>query len=421
MVSEELIDLLLAQYVAPGRDGSFNPNEAYKVSQMLSDPMQAALFGLLAGGQGFAPEAFMPVSDGFDEFDLPVDPLAPYLAMDPGSIEGATALLVSQGTPPSDVPGKLAELGVFDAWSGDDREGAELAQTLANDLFGKVVEYDQSVAAIPGMFRDEEGGWVYGGEGQRVGNTIRVERFKPSETQAMFDGAGLSNPFVQYQPDDFADVSGTAARVAEIEAGLEPLRAERQALRAEQSAAADKEEWDPRVAAIRDLLRDGIPTPERDEGEQRVASPLHAYGGNSSAGNLAATAHNFAKSPTMMKAYMNSPLNGMLPSVGGGVQGKGLASTVRMFQAESPEVRQRLYERRFGALPDIADRDPQIVSQELADNWLAQRDVAKGAHQARGEAALASYIAEQEAARARRTGRSPLTDQLAARAYGALR
>lgn len=193
MTDQELIELLL--YTTQGTTDKYGNPESYdldtqnkqgtrygKITNLLDEPM-------FAGGPGaYDPSAFDPVVDRVDRFDVPADPLAPYMtAAAADSIEGYIARNISQGFTPSQI---IDELNAERKLTSPQQ--AESMTTLATDLFSRQGEYQSKVASLP---TDPT-------TGQPMTEQVT---YRDSDAAQRYRDQGLPLPTDRFTEDDFSN------------------------------------------------------------------------------------------------------------------------------------------------------------------------------------------------------------------------
>lgn len=209
-----LVAMTLAQQYgaktnSKGQTTGVNPNGLQDFMQMLAEPKQAALLaGLMGSSGGFDPAAFKPVEKGVDEFEVPNNPLSPYMQLGPTSMEGIIAQGIASGAAPSEV---VAELG-FDEGTDQLKE----AKKLAGELFAKHHDWQAEMSVVPGMVQGEDGQFHFaGGEGlEASGRKIIRRNMEDSEMAATFKALGLPSPFEEFGANDFLSDEGYGSMLA---------------------------------------------------------------------------------------------------------------------------------------------------------------------------------------------------------------
>lgn len=175
--------------------------------QSLQNPMLAALMG---GGRGFDPAAFDPVQVGQDTFDVPADPLAPYLQLPDGSEEKTIASGIANGRSPEQIVQDFAFTNPDDA---------KRVRATANDLFKERSKYQTAIQSVPG-FDPSTGQWSVPDGGQYVGGKLILPKLGPSELTQTFEKYGIPTPNTQfsaqslgYDPSQQSTVEGLAQQV----------------------------------------------------------------------------------------------------------------------------------------------------------------------------------------------------------------
>lgn len=163
--------------------------------QSLQNPLMTALLG---NGGGFDPKAFDPVQVGQDTFDVPSDPLAPYLQFGPNSEEGLIATSLQQGLSPEQIVQKAASQG--GAYS--DPKALDRVRSTANQMFKENVAYQNSLSTLPG-YDPQSGQWSPPEGGQVAGGKLVVPKYGPSELTQTFDKYGIPTPNTQFTSQDY--------------------------------------------------------------------------------------------------------------------------------------------------------------------------------------------------------------------------
>ena len=206
-MDEDMMRRLLASLMqsAPSYDkyGNVEPNDLdYQKSAANWQQDQYALMGdplsvLSAGQGGFDASAYQDVQDGFDSYDLPANPLAPYLSLSADSEEGNIAARIARGESPDQIAKAWAEQGESDA------DVLARVRETANELFKGQFEFEQGMQGVPGMTRGEDGSWQYQGDGNIVGNQVQVPKMVRSKAAQQYDEMGLPTPDLTFGRQDF--------------------------------------------------------------------------------------------------------------------------------------------------------------------------------------------------------------------------
>lgn len=194
-----------------------NPNGLQDFMQMLAQPTQGALLaGLFGTSGGFDPAAFQPVEGKADEFDIPNNPLSPYMMLGETALERAVAADIAAGLSPTE---SLANSGLDEG-----TEAYKDAKKLATDLFVKHHDFRSKMSVVPGMEQDDEGNFHFvGGENLEIrGDKVVRKNFDDSGLAKQFKEMGLPSPFEQFSDDDFLSDEGRTSR-ANVEAAQPEL------------------------------------------------------------------------------------------------------------------------------------------------------------------------------------------------------
>jgi len=212
---------LLQQYLAmmlsasPDGDGLDYQKDAYNWLQDQNDLMADPMMALFGGAGTVDPYAFAPQQVDQQEFDVPQNPLQPYLSLSETSEEGAIARAIALGMSPSEAYSKLAEVNSL---YKDDPEAAKRARGLADTLFSGYSQYDQQMSTLPDMQRAEDGSWQYQGQGQMQGGKLIVPVMGDSKATRRYTDLGLPTPVDQFGMADFGYGQDREAESAQLAA-----------------------------------------------------------------------------------------------------------------------------------------------------------------------------------------------------------
>lgn len=319
-------------------------NYQQDINQMMGDPLLA----MYSGGGSFDPSLYQDVaSSGSDSFDVPSDPLEPYLGLAPNA-DGSNSdeFTVAEGLRNGLSPGQIvARFG-----DGIDPDTSKRIRQLAEGLFKEQSSYGQRMRALPGFYQGQDGQWSYDGPGSVAGGKLTVPRMERSVAAKQFDAAGLPTPDQQFTQADFG--YGDDRRFAREDqlAQLKQLQADRAAAKAGVVGGRSADvSWAGGVKPV-------VPTYMR-EGE-RLGAPFLADNSTD---------------------LMNSERLGFVPSVGGAVDRRNF---------NLPALRRG----------DIAAGRASFESQASQNtNWLAAQRIRRGS---KGQNELKAMKAYSKAARA---------------------
>lgn len=221
-IPPELLQQFLQMLLSTNPDSVDYGKDAYNWMQDQNDLMADPIMALFGGAGTVDPYAFAPVQTGAQEFDVPTNPLQPYLSLDPTSEEGFIATAVAAGKSPEQAVAMLAEKN---ALYKNDPDAAKRARELASNLFSGYSQYDQQMSTLPDMVRGENGSWQYQGQGQIQGGRLTVPVMGQSEAAKRYTDLGLPTPVDQFSQADFGFGQDGQDRLTALKAMREQLLA----------------------------------------------------------------------------------------------------------------------------------------------------------------------------------------------------